>query len=61
MFHKPQKDNTNYLVIFLNIINETDIKTANNNKNELYKYNEYNEKNILKIFINNRIEYNKII
>lgn len=48
-------------MIFLNIINETDIKTANNNKNELYKYNEYNEKNILKIFINNRIEYNKII
>lgn len=35
-------------MILLNIINKTDIKTVtNNNKNELYKYNEYNEQKIL--------------
>lgn len=35
-------------MILLNIINKTDIKiVTNNNKNELYKYNEYNEQKIL--------------
>lgn len=35
-------------MVLLNIINKTDIKTVtNNNKNELYKYNEYNEQKIL--------------